>query len=137
MKPSLACSLTSLIWVFVLMVACRHDMGRPPLDPLRVPITDLEGGGAVAEVAIVRHRSGLGAHPHPASLDDLRRFREVFYDCLLARADALFEVTDALLCVEGAVTSLVELTLTAEHRRGHGALYDGLNCGRLDTDRLP
>jgi hypothetical protein len=90
----------------------------------------------VAEVAIVQHGSGLGAHPHSVSLDDLRRFREVFYDCLLARADALFELTDALLCVEGAVKSLVELTLTAEHRRGHGALYDGLNCGRLDTDRL-
>jgi hypothetical protein len=58
----------------------------------------------------------LGAHPHSASLDDLRRFREAFYDCLLARADALFELTDALLCVEGAVKSLVELTLTAEQR---------------------
>jgi hypothetical protein len=78
----------------------------------------------------------LGAHPHPASLDDLRRFREAFYGCLLARADALFELTDAVLCVEGAVKSLVELTLTAEHRRGHGALYDGLNCGRLDTGQL-
>jgi hypothetical protein len=34
------------------------------------------------------------------------------------------------------VSSLVELTLRAEHRRGHGGLYDGGNCGRLDTDRL-
>ncbi|MEW2119906.1 transposase [Streptomyces sp. NPDC005474] len=32
--------------------------------------------------------------------------------------------------------SLVDLTLTAENRRGHGALYDALNCGRIDTDRL-
>jgi hypothetical protein len=38
--------------------------------------------------------------------------------------------------VDGAVRSLVDLTLTPEHRRGHGALYDGLNRGRLDVARL-
>jgi hypothetical protein len=27
------------------------------------------------------------------------------------------------------VTSLVELTLVAEHRRGYGAMYDALNAG--------
>ena len=43
---------------------------------------------------------------------------------LTARADALFELTDAVLCADGPVTSLVELSLVAEHRRGHGALYD-------------
>ncbi|MFI2458290.1 NF041680 family putative transposase, partial [Streptomyces sp. NPDC019539] len=52
------------------------------------------------------------------------------------RGDALFELTDAVLCAEGVVRSLVDLTLTAEHRRGHGALYDALNCGRVDTGRL-
>ena len=55
---------------------------------------------------------------------------------LLTRGDSLFEPSDALLCADGPVNSLVDLTLTAEHRRGHGALYDGLNCGRIDTDRL-
>jgi hypothetical protein len=40
---------------------------------------------------------------------------------LTARSDAFFELTDAVLCADGPVTSLVELTLTAEHRRGHGA----------------
>ena len=53
---------------------------------------------------------------------DLARFREVFYDCLIARADALFEVTEALLCADGPVRSLVDLSLAPEHRRGHGAL---------------
>jgi hypothetical protein len=52
------------------------------------------------------------------------------------RADALFELTDALLCADGPVTTLVGLTLTAEHRRGHGALYDGLGSGRIEIDRL-
>jgi hypothetical protein len=70
------------------------------------------------------------------SLSVLSRFRSDFYDCLTARADALFELTDAVLCADGAVRSLVELTLTPEHRRGHGALYDGLNQGRLDVARL-
>jgi hypothetical protein len=26
--------------------------------------------------------------------------------------------------------------LTAEHRRGHGGLYDGLNSGRIEVGRL-
>ncbi|WP_329492797.1 NF041680 family putative transposase [Kitasatospora herbaricolor] len=70
------------------------------------------------------------------SLTVLSRFRTDLHDCLTARADVLFELTDALLCADGAVRSLVDLTLTPEHRRGHGALYDALNCGRVDVDRL-
>ncbi|MFF3672021.1 NF041680 family putative transposase [Microtetraspora malaysiensis] len=70
------------------------------------------------------------------SLTVLSRFRTDLYDCLTARADALFELTDALLCADGAVRSLVDLTLTPEHRRGHGALYDGLNRGRIEESRL-
>lgn len=70
------------------------------------------------------------------ALGDLSRFRHAFYQCLAARADALFELTDAALCAEGPVTSLVELSLAAEHRRGHGALYDSLNQGRIDIDRF-
>jgi hypothetical protein len=34
------------------------------------------------------------------------------------------------------VTSLVELSLAAEHRRGHAALHDGVIAGRIDLDRL-
>jgi hypothetical protein len=34
------------------------------------------------------------------------------------------------------VTSLVELTLLAEHRRGHGAMYDALAAGRVEPERL-
>ena len=66
----------------------------------------------------------------------LMSFREEFYRCLQARSDGLFELTDALLCAGGAVRSLVELSLTAEHRRGHGGLYDAINCGRIDLTRL-
>ncbi len=66
----------------------------------------------------------------------LRGFRGELYGCLGRRADELFELTDALLCAEGPVRSLVGLCLTPEHRRGHGALYDALNHGQVDADRL-
>jgi len=69
-------------------------------------------------------------------LGDLDRFRQVFYGSLSARADALFELTDAVLCADGPVGSLVELTLVAEHRRGHGAMYDALGQGRVEPQRL-
>jgi hypothetical protein len=63
-------------------------------------------------------------------------FRAEFYDCLSARADALFELTDAVLCARGPVTSLPELSLEEVHRRGHGAMYDALACGRVEFARL-
>lgn len=55
---------------------------------------------------------------------------------MTARADALVELTDAVLCADGPVTALVELTLVAEHRRGHGAMYDALNHGRVEFERI-
>ncbi|SDZ19378.1 DDE superfamily endonuclease [Geodermatophilus africanus] len=58
------------------------------------------------------------------------------YRCLGRRADELFELTDALLCAEGPVQSLVGLCLVPEHRRGHGALYDALTSGEVHADRL-
>jgi hypothetical protein len=71
-----------------------------------------------------------------AALGELARFRQEFYRCLPLRADALFELTDAVLCADGPVTTLVGLSLAAEHRRGHGALYDGLAEGRVEVGRL-
>lgn len=66
------------------------------------------------------------------ALGDLAGFRREFYRCLPLRADALFE----LLCTDGPVATLVGLSLAAEHRRGHGALYDGLADGRVEIARL-
>lgn len=67
---------------------------------------------------------------------ELPRFRADFHGCLSARADAFFELADALLCADGPVRTPVELSLSAEHRRGHGSLYAALNQGRLDVDGL-
>ncbi|MFJ9517594.1 transposase [Kitasatospora sp. NPDC101801] len=70
------------------------------------------------------------------ALAELSRFREEFYACLARRGDALFELADAVLCADGPVRSLVELSLVGEHRRGHGGLYDALSQGRIDADGL-
>ena len=69
-------------------------------------------------------------------LSGLSRFRDGFYECLTARADALFELADAAICTDGPVTSLVELSLEPVFRRGHGALYDALADGAVDEERL-
>src|SRR5579859_4841677 len=63
-------------------------------------------------------------------------FRRELYGCFTARADALFELAEAVLCAGGPVRTLAGLSLAPEHRRGHGALYDAVNCGRVDIGRL-
>ena len=78
------------------------------------------------------HDECAGVEP----ITGLCRFRDGFYSCLGARADAQFELTEALLCADGPVRSLVDLSLAPEHRRGHGALYDGLNHGSIEIGRL-
>jgi DDE superfamily endonuclease len=66
----------------------------------------------------------------------LSRFRREFHACLTARRDEIFELADAVLCADGPVRDLAGLSLAPEHRRGHGALYDAVNQGRIDIGRL-
>jgi hypothetical protein len=66
----------------------------------------------------------------------LSRFRREFHACLTARADELSELADAVLCADGPVRNLAGLSLAPEHRRGHGALYDAVNHGRIEIARL-
>jgi hypothetical protein len=68
--------------------------------------------------------------------DQLAAFRGELYRCFTARADALFELADAVLCGDGPVRTLAGLSLVPEHRRGHGALYDAVNAGRIEIARL-
>src|SRR5690349_6711310 len=60
-------------------------------------------------------------------------FRRSLYRCFGRRADALFELADAVLTADAPVPSLVELSLEKAFRRGHGALYDALACGEVDV----
>jgi hypothetical protein len=69
-------------------------------------------------------------------LAGLSRFRGEFYACLPSRRDALFELTEAVLCAGGPVGSLARLSLQPVHRRGHGALYDALARGDVDVTGL-
>jgi hypothetical protein len=72
----------------------------------------------------------------PLALAVLARFRRDFHACLAARADELSELADAVLCADGAVRCLAALSLAPGHRRGHGALYDAVNRGRIEIARL-
>lgn len=85
---------------------------------------------------IIDH-SGLLPLSGSEARSELDRFRVGVHSCLTRRADALFEIVDAVACSPGRVTDLARLTLDAEYRRGHGALYDALNCGAIDTEQLP
>ena len=66
----------------------------------------------------------------------LAGFRGELYRCLARRRDALFEACDAVLCRPERVHMLAELSLEPECRRGHGALYDAVNAGRVQVARL-
>jgi hypothetical protein len=63
---------------------------------------------------------------------ELTGFRQEFYDCLTARADALFELADAC-CVLRARSARWSV---CRWRRSTGALYDGINHGHVDIARL-
>jgi hypothetical protein len=79
------------------------------------------------------HPSALGAYP--AALARLQAFRAGLHACFARRADALFELGDALLCAP-AITCVAQLSLEPAHRRGWGGAYAALASGRIDTERL-
>jgi hypothetical protein len=68
-------------------------------------------------------------------VEQLRAFRAELHACCTRRADALFELGDALLCADG-FPSLPHLSLEPAHRRGWGSSYAALASGRVDADRL-
>src|SRR6516162_8004794 len=80
--------------------------------------------------SLLEHAAGV------ESLAVLSRFRLDLRRCLAARGDELFDLADAVLCADGPVRTLAGLSLVPEHRRGHGALYDAVNCGRIQIGRL-
>jgi DDE superfamily endonuclease len=77
--------------------------------------------------------TGAGADQGPGLL---AAFRGELYRCLGRRRDALLELADAVLCRTGRVHMLAELSLEPECRRGHGAVYDAVNCGDIRIARL-
>ena len=63
---------------------------------------------AVAVMVSVAHAGVVQRADASARWRDLAWFRQEFYRSLTARADVLFELTDAVLCADGPVRSLKE-----------------------------
>jgi DDE superfamily endonuclease len=72
---------------------------------------------------------------HTAPFTTLRQFRTDLYDAFDRRADALFDLVDALLTT-GGVPSPAHLSLAPPHQRGWGSLYAALRKGRIDRETL-
>jgi hypothetical protein len=72
----------------------------------------------------------------PNRLDDLVGLRRGLYSCFSRWGDALFELTDAMLCSPGPIASVPSLSLEPEFSRSHGSLYKALDKGRIDEERL-
>jgi DDE superfamily endonuclease len=78
----------------------------------------------------------LGGHADAIfPLARLDMFRSELHACFTRRADALLELSDALLCAQ-AVPSLPHLSLEPVHQRGWGSTYAALARGRIDAERL-
>ncbi|MBB4942772.1 hypothetical protein FHR32_007172 [Streptosporangium album] len=87
----------------------------------------------IAAAREVTEHIGASGRSHLRPLID---FRAGLHRLLWRRADALFELTDALLCAQGPVRSPVELSMEPEFRRGHGSVYAALDQGRIDAGGL-
>ena len=90
---------------------------------VRLPVTDVA----------VRLRGHADAN---LPLARLGQFRAELHACFARRADALFELGDALLCAQTPLPSLPHLSLEPVCRRGWGSVYAALARGRIDTERL-
>jgi hypothetical protein len=124
--------------VFVRRVA---DVRRPPRDIVWFQLRQ-DQARAVAVAFIMAWKSaegvdcGAGAAGADAARGVLAGFRRELYRCLTRRGDALFCLADAVLCAGGRVSDLARLSLVPEFGRGHGALYDAVNAGRVEFGRL-
>ncbi len=70
-----------------------------------------------SDVAVVP--SVPGPEDRDSALRELKEFRVDLRACLTRWRDALFEIADAVLCTDGPVHNLAELTLVPEHTRSH------------------
>ena len=68
-------------------------------------------------------------------MNSLYAFRSDLHTCFSKRADALFELSDAVI-TGGPQPSPVHLSLQPQHRRGWGSLYAALSHGRINTEYL-
>lgn len=67
--------------------------------------------------------------------EGLRAFRQQVYTLFGCRGDALFEALDAVLSAL-ALETPAYLSRASSCQRGSGSLYDALNAGTMDLERL-
>ena len=72
----------------------------------------------------------------PTPTVTLTEFRQSLHRCFTGWGDALFELTDAVLCSPTPVGSVPSLSLEPVFRRSHGSLYKAVDLGGVDEDRL-
>src|SRR5680860_521638 len=70
------------------------------------------------------------------NIEQLRRFRAGFYQCLTRWPDAGFELTAAVLCSGSPVASIPALSLEPVFWRSHGSLYKALAAGGIDAEKM-
>jgi hypothetical protein len=100
---------------------------QPLVDPSSCLGKKIHTKGCVISVTDVGGRDAAGS---------LVVFRRELHRCLSRRADALFELADAVASAPARVGSLPGLSLEPELRRGHGSVYAALTRGRVDEARL-
>jgi hypothetical protein len=64
-----------------------------------------------AKMAVIVDIPTSAVHPAADAVQALRGFRQALYRCLTGWADALFELSDAVLCSPGPVSSVPMLSL--------------------------
>src|SRR5947199_8541092 len=65
----------------------------------------------------------------------LQHIRKRLYECFEQAADALFNLSDALLC-ESQAHSLPELSLSAFFERKWPSVYEALEDGQINVEQL-
>jgi hypothetical protein len=77
----------------------------------------------------------LSSRPPATASSSLREFHARLHGGFVHRADALFELCDAILTT-GTVPYPAHLSLAPVHRRGWGSLYAALSKGAIDEEAL-
>lgn len=73
---------------------------------------------------------------YATTADALVSFRAELHNSFFSWADALFELTDALICAGRSVSSVPSLSLEPEFTRSHGSLYKALQRGEIDEGAM-
>lgn len=131
-RPGHAClCLITFAWAAVESVG----RGTAVVDLHFCEENKIYNGRGVSMTGVLHAAGVLAGMNSPAGEEELRDFRAGWYACLGARADALFELTDAVLSAP-AITALPYLSLEPVFRRSWGSLYGALSEGVITVEKV-